>query len=141
MDEVDSRIIGELRRNARISFSALGAVIGLSTNATAHRVRKLEASGVIQGYRVILADDLPDQGAGLEAYIDVRLDPGTDSEEFLRATRLMGAVRDAVHVTGPYDYLLHVVVPDTGALDRLLRTLKRDAGAGQTQTRLALRSG
>ena len=46
---------------------------------------------------------------------------------------------DAVHVTGSYDYLLHAVVADPAALDLLVRRLKREAGAGQTFTRLALR--
>ena len=49
------------------------------------------------------------------------------------------AVLDAAHVTGPYDYHLHVRVRDMGALDALLRTLKKTGSAAQTQTRLALR--
>lgn len=49
-------------------------------------------------------------------------------------------IDDAVHVTGPYDYLLHIRVCDTADLDRLLRRLKTSAEAAQTQTRIALRS-
>ena len=44
-----------------------------------------------------------------------------------------------MHVTGSYDYLLHAVVADPAALDLFVRRLKREAGAGQTFTRLALR--
>ncbi|QBE48887.1 Lrp/AsnC ligand binding domain-containing protein [Leucobacter triazinivorans] len=57
-----------------------------------------------------------------------------------RSSAFFAEVVDAVHVTGPYDYLLRVRVRDTSALDRLLRLLKKDAGVAQTQTRLALRS-
>ena len=48
-------------------------------------------------------------------------------------------VLDAVHMTGGYDYLLHAVVADPAALDHLVRRLKRETGADQTFTRLALR--
>ncbi|MET4637882.1 Lrp/AsnC family transcriptional regulator [Mycetocola sp. 2940] len=142
MDDIDSKILGLLRENGRITFGALGSMVGLSTNAAAARVRKLERSGVILGYRAVIADDAPDarlHGVGLEAFIDVRLRPDSDSDAFLAFVEDLSPVRDAVHVTGPYDYLLHVVVGDTEHLDALLRRLKTEAGAAQTQTRLALR--
>ena len=141
MDDIDGEILGHLRTNGRISFSELGALVGLSTNAAAARVRKLESSGVILGYRAVVAGDVPGSGhgLGLEAFIDVRLRPDADSDAFLAFVEKLPSVRDAVHVTGPYDYLLHVLVDDTGQLDALLRRLKTEASAAQTQTRLALR--
>lgn len=139
MDGIDEQIVGILRSDGRASFSAIGRQVGLSTNAVAVRVRRLEGKGVIVGYQAVLASDFPDSGAGLEAFIDVRLDPDRDSEEFLVWTIGVREIIDAVHVTGPYDYLLRVRARDTTALDALLRVLKREAGAAQTQTRLALR--
>ncbi len=140
MDAKDSGIIDVLRTDGRASFSEIGRRIGLSTNATAARVRRLEEAGVILGYRVVLGSEVAtDPAEGLEAFIDVRLEPGSDSEGFLDWTRRIPEIRDAVHVTGAYDYLLHIRVSGTPTLDRLLRRLKNDAGATHTQTRLALR--
>lgn len=139
MDAIDEAILSILTREARISFSDLGRRIGLSTNAAAARMRRLENDGVIVGYQAILASDLPAAGPQLEAYIDVRLGAEADSGAFLAWIRTAPPVRDAVHVTGSYDYLVHVVVPNTKALDQLLRRLKSEGGAAQTQTRLALR--
>jgi Lrp/AsnC family leucine-responsive transcriptional regulator len=139
VDALDSEIIDVLRADGRISFSELGRRIGLSTNATAARVRRLEHSGVITGYRAILGADAPVAEDGLEAFIDVRLDPARKSEEFLEWTRRIPEIRDAVHVTGAYDYLVHIRVAGTAALDRLLRSMKNEGGATHTQTRLALR--
>lgn len=138
MDATDDRILGILRNEARITFSELGRRIGLGTNAAAARVRRLEADGVIAGYRAVLGGEAPAAG-GLEAFIDVRLRPETDSAAFLKWASAEPVVRDAVHVTGPYDYILHIGVPTTKALDLLLQRLKTTAGAAQTQTRLALR--
>ncbi|WP_291057544.1 Lrp/AsnC family transcriptional regulator [Herbiconiux sp.] len=139
MDRMDSEIIDVLRVNGRASFSEIGRRVGLSTNATAARVRRLETAGVILGYRVVLDAESVDPADGLEAFVDVRLAAGHDSEEFLSWSRRIPEIRDAVHVTGSYDYLLHIRVTGTTALDRLLRSLKNDGGASHTQTRLALR--
>ncbi|MBD7994830.1 Lrp/AsnC family transcriptional regulator [Arthrobacter sp. Sa2CUA1] len=139
MDALDSAILGILRNDARISYAELGRRIGLSTNAAAARIRRLETSGVILGYRAVLGSETPAAGPGLQAFIDVRLKPETESRSFLEWSRTDPAVQDAVHVTGPYDYLLRVSVPSMKALDELLHRLKTDSGAIQTQTRLALR--
>jgi Lrp/AsnC family leucine-responsive transcriptional regulator len=140
MDPLDSDILGELGRNARISFSDLGRAVGLSTNATAARVRRLEASGIIRGYTTVLDPDAGHGSHRLEVFIDVRLGDGVSAEHFLGAAGRLSAIDDAVHITGDYDYLVHAWCADTSALDGLLRSLKRDAGAVQTQTRIALRS-
>lgn len=139
MDAVDREIIAILRGDGRASFSEIGRRIGLSTNATAARVRRLEHEEVIVGYRAVLASDAAEPAGGLEAFVDVRLAEGRDSEAFLAWALRIPEIRDAVHVTGAYDYLVHLRVSGTPALDRLLRSLKTDGGATLTQTRLALR--
>ena len=79
--------------------------------------------------------------SSLEVFIDVRLDASTDFEAFSKRLAAFREVADTVHMTGPFDALVHAFVPDTGALDTFLGRLKRECGAGQTQTRVALRSG
>ncbi|WP_338885990.1 Lrp/AsnC family transcriptional regulator [Rhodococcus sovatensis] len=140
MDGVDKHILGLLRENARCSFSELGRLVGLSTNATAARVRKLETEGVILGYTLLEGQNAAGPRGGLEVFIDVRLDPAVDYDTFTRRIELVRQVVEAIHMTGPYDYLLRAYVPDTGALDLLLRRLKSECGAAQTQTRVALRA-
>ena len=141
MDRIDGAMLGALERNARVSFSELGREVGLSANAAAARVRRLENDGVIVGYTTIVAGDAQRAVASLEVFIDVRLDGSTDFDAFARRLSVFGEVADTVHMTGPYDALIHAYVPDTGALDVFLGRLKRECGAAQTQTRVALRSG
>ena len=50
-DTYDSRILAELQRDARITMAELGRRVHLSQPAVTERVRKLEMSGVIKGYR------------------------------------------------------------------------------------------
>lgn len=114
-------------------------MVGLSTNAVAARVRRMEADGTIGGYTVVTGRSASVPVGGLEVFIDIRLDAATDYDTFTRSIGSMPQVVDAVHMTGPYDYLLRAHTPDTAALDQLLRRLKNECGAAQTQTRLALR--
>lgn len=139
MDPIDEAILRELTLDGRLPYSDLGERVGLSPNAAANRVRRLVDSGTIRGFTVLTGSSasLP---AGLEVFVEVRMADGTTNEEFTAAlARGFPQVLDAVHVTGSYDYLLHAVVADPSALDQLVRRLKREAGAGQTFTRLALR--
>lgn len=141
MDALDREIVSELTRNARVSFSDLGREVGLSANAAAARVRRLENDGVIVGYTTIVAGDAQRAAAALEVFVDVRLDGSTDFDAFALRLSAFGEVADAVHMTGPYDALVHAYVTETGALDVFLGRIKRECGAVQTQTRVALRRG
>ena len=139
MDAIDEHILEILAVDGRASFSSIGHAVGLSTNATAARIRRLEREGVIVGYRAVLADERADPTAGIEAFIDVRLAPTAESDDFLEWVQRQPPVIDAAHVTGPYDYLLRIRVRDMPALDALLRILKSEGSVAQTQTRIALR--
>jgi Lrp/AsnC family leucine-responsive transcriptional regulator len=139
VDATDREILGLLRENARFSFSEIGRRVRLSTNAVAARVRRMEQDGVIAGYTVLTGQDTPGPRGGLEVFVDVRLDNQTDYDAFTGHIAAIDQIVEAIHMTGPFDYLLHAFVPDTGALDTLLRRLKKDCGAAQTQTRVALR--
>jgi len=140
VDPIDEIILGILQQDGRASFSDLGRQVGLSTNAAAARVRKLEATGVILGYRAVLAAEAPGAPVGIETFIDVRLLPGQDSDDFLAWARSERLIAEAIHLTGPYDYLVRARVHDTAELDRLLHRMKSGAGVAQTQTRIALGS-
>lgn len=51
LDEVDWRLVAELQSDGRLSYKELGRRVNLSAPAVAERVRRLEESGVITGYR------------------------------------------------------------------------------------------
>ncbi|MEU0990834.1 Lrp/AsnC family transcriptional regulator [Streptomyces sp. NPDC005953] len=139
MDRIDGEILGVLQGDARISYRDLGVRVGLSANAAADRVRRMVRSGVIQGFTT-LVDPTADHRAGLMVFIDITLRLDTSNEEFERVALRLPGITEVVHVTGAHDYLVRARVADPAALDALLRTLKREAGVAQSQTRIALRA-
>ena len=136
LDAIDRNLLRHLVADGRASYQELGKAIGLSPTATADRVRRLQRSGVIRGYRAVVAAE--SMGRTVEAAIDVRLEPGADRNRFAEVLRSMPAVVEAVHVTGAYDYLLRVFCTGTAELDAILTDLKEQAGVVDSQTRLLL---
>lgn len=68
----------------------------------------------------------------------MRLVNGADRDAFADVLRRHPAFIEAVHVTGHFDYTLHVFCVGTSELDRLLAVLKQEAGVVESQTRLLL---
>ncbi len=136
LDELDRDLLAALVADGRATYQELGRTIGLSATATADRVRRLRATGVIKGFRAVIAAE--PLGRTVEAAIDVRLEPGADRNRFAEVLRSMPAVVEAVHVTGAYDYLLRVFCTGTAELDSILTELKERGGVVDSQTRLLL---
>ena len=137
MDEIDDRILGILATNGRASFAALGEAVGLSPHGTADRVRKLERDGVITGYTARI--DPAGVGRSLDAFIDVRLLPTTDPEQFERRAAKLASVREMAFLTGRFDYMLRVACRDADDLNQTVRAI-RQGGAASTETRIVLRA-
>src|ERR687883_297751 len=74
IDPVNLRILTELQGEPRLTMTELGRRVGLSSPAVTERVRRLEETGVIKGYRL----DLNPAALGLPiaAYIRIRPNPG-----------------------------------------------------------------
>ena len=139
IDEIDRRILRVLQTDGRMSFKDLGREVGLSANATGVRVGRLLADGVITGVHAQVDHAL--LGRGLEAYVDCWLS-GRDEEHWDHFERHIAAddrVIDATHITGKVDFRLRVVVASPTELDEFLRSLKREGGVAETDSRLILR--
>ncbi|HEY2059828.1 MAG TPA: Lrp/AsnC family transcriptional regulator [Amycolatopsis sp.] len=117
MDEVDRSILAVLETDGRISNAELAARVGLSPSPCLRRVRRLEETGVIRGYRAVL--DPAAVGRGLRVFAGVRLvrHGRADVVAFERAVVRLPGVVHCHHVTGDYDYLLHVEVADLPAYE------------------------
>ena len=132
LDGVDWRILTELQENARLSFSELGRRVGMTAPAVAERVRRLEESGVIRGYRLEL--DVERLGLPLQALVRLA-NRSTPSQEIIRTVNELPEVLECHHVTGEDCYVLRVAVPSMHQLEILLERLMR---FGSTTTSIVI---
>jgi len=115
-DRIDRSILAYLQHDARISNKELSAKVGLAPSSCLARVRRLEASGALQGYHAEV--DPRVYGVTLEALIAIRLEKHarTAIAAFERHIGTLPEVRGAFHVAGANDYLVHVAVRDADHL-------------------------
>jgi len=136
LDDVDREILRLLRDDGRAAYRTLGEAVGLSSNAVADRVRRMQRAGVIAGFTVVINPTALQQA--LEAIIDVQLEPGQDDPGFEEAIARLPNILEDVHLTGPTDHQLRVACRDVSDLNQLLRTLKQTRGVRHTDTRVIL---
>ena len=121
LDRYDRRILELLQREGRISNQELADRVSLSPSACLRRVRALEESGLITGYRAIL--DARRLGLSLTALLHISMDSHTP-ERFARfeaEVARIGEVLECLLVTGQSaDYQLKIVVTDMDAYQELL---------------------
>lgn len=86
------------------------------------RIRRLEEKGVIRGYQAII--DPKRLGLGIQAFISVTLNRHEAEciRRFEEGVREIALVRACYHLTGRFDYLLHVAVGDLEQLGTLVKT-------------------
>lgn len=121
MDSKDRQIIRVLQRNGRATNLEIAAEVNLSPSPCLRRMRLLEESGAIQGYRVIV--DAKAYGLPVTVFIRIRLE--RHSAELVRhfetKVRALDEVLECHLMTGPADYLLRVVVSGLDAYEDFIR--------------------
>ncbi len=108
LDQFDQAILTALAEDGRISVTDLARKIGLSKSPTQARLKRLEADGIITGYRAML--DPIRLGLDHVAFVEVRL---TDTREkalaeFNAAVRKVAEIEQAHMIASNFDYLLKI---------------------------------
>ena len=135
MDALDLKILGCLKENARANATEIGSRINLSTSAVIERIRKMETSGLIRQYTLLLD---PRQEASLAAFINVRLEHPKFYEGFVEAVKAHGSVSECYYVAGEFDFILKAVITGEQTLERVLNDVKSIPGVSLTRTSVVL---
>lgn len=119
MDRIDRNILAELQGDGRLSVTELADRVGLSLSPCHRRVKALEDSGVIKGYRAHLAPEAV--GLNFSALVFVTIKEGTRDAVSAFETALLDIVQvvEAQRLFGDPDYLLHVITRDLPAFQKL----------------------
>ncbi len=120
LDAMDRKILRELTANARLPTAELARRVGLSKTPVAARIKAMEDSGLISGYRVQLSP--LKLGLTHVTYVQVSLSDTRERalREFNAAVRAIPEIEECYMIAGGFDYLLKVRSRDIGEYRRVM---------------------
>ena len=120
MDKFDARILSELQRDGRISWSKLASKINLSASACQRRVESLIERGVIDNFTVNLNEAA--LGHHVKAFVAVNIDRQKTklAQDFRRRVREHPQVQSCHMISGGIDFMLEVVATDLDAFGNFI---------------------
>jgi DNA-binding Lrp family transcriptional regulator len=141
MDGLDRAIIAELEQDGRLTNVNLAARVGLTTGPCLRRVQRLEATGVIRGYRAII--DPAAIGRGFEVLLDVDLfaQDAATVESFESILAAAPEIIELRRLFGKPDYFVRVAVADLSAYETFLSyRVMTIPGVGRVHSRFAMKN-
>jgi Lrp/AsnC family transcriptional regulator, leucine-responsive regulatory protein len=136
MDDIDISILQLLQQNARMTVSDIGSVINLSIPAVSERIKKLEASGIVQQYTAII--NPAKFKKHLTAIIFISLERPKFTEMFLEFVQAEDEILECHYLAGDFDYAIKVMTESTSTLENLLGKIKSVQGIQKTRTTVVL---
>jgi len=136
-DAIDAASVREVSQDARATLADLSAAVGLSVSAVQTRLRRLEARGVITGYRALV--DAEAVGKPMAAFIEITpLDPAQpdNAPELLEH---LSEIEACHSIAGDASYILLVRVASPRHLESLIRDI-RSAASVNTRTTVVLQT-
>jgi len=132
VDSLNWQILDSLQKNARLSFAEIGRKVGLTSPAVAERVKKMEDSGVIKGYKAQVS--YHKTGHQLKAVITLRAFMGR-LKPFLEKVKEFKEVINCYRITGNENIIMEVVLYDQSHLEEFIDKL---ITYGETKTHIIL---
>lgn len=112
LDETDRQILKFLQEDAKLTTKELATRLNLSPTPVYERIRRLENDGVIKKYVALVNRELI--GMNLMVLCNIRLKEHERQAgmKFVNAIREMSEVVECLNISGDYDFMIKVVVPD-----------------------------
>ncbi|ALX15818.1 AsnC family transcriptional regulator [Burkholderia cepacia JBK9] len=132
MDDLDWKILALLQANGRISYTELARQVHLSVPAVTERVKRLEASGVVEGYTARINPAAA--GYPVSALIGITV-PQPAKAKFLKLLESIPEVVECRHVTGADSYVMRFVATSMTHLEQLIERINL---YGETRTSIVM---
>ncbi|OZG73128.1 AsnC family transcriptional regulator [Hahella sp. CCB-MM4] len=134
MDRFDEKIIQLLRENARQSVSSIADKVNLSRSAVTDRIRKLEETGIIRGYQVLLSSGAQDD---VIVYLEISYN-NTQCAEIASQLRRIPEIKVCHGVAGDTDMMLTVKAKSMDRVTKIRETISSIKGVGYIKTHVVL---
>lgn len=138
MDNIDLQILSILKNNARIKASAIANEVNLSVSAVTERIKKLETSGIIEKYTLMV--DQKKIGNDVSAVIEVAIEHPRYIDSFISLVSSLPNIISCYCVTGDFDFVLKVIIDSSEGLEQIYRMVKGFEGVKETKTYIILKN-
>ncbi|GAA4473869.1 Lrp/AsnC ligand binding domain-containing protein [Rhodococcus olei] len=135
IDKLDAALLQQLTDDPRAQIMDLATRLGVARNTIASRMRRLEESGVVTGYRPDV--DLSVLGLSVQAFVGAELEQGR-IQAVIEELRGVPEVLEVHTTTGREDLLIRIAAPSHEELLHVLERILGLAGVAHTTTTLAL---
>lgn len=132
IDNINWKILNSLQANARQPNTQIGRNVGISSPAVSERIKKMEDSGVIQGYFTTVSPY--EAGYQLKAIITLRAFMGK-LRPFLEVVQTYDEVLNCYRITGNENIVMEVVLKNQKHLESFIDQL---IIYGETKTQIVL---
>ena len=119
-DAIDLAILEQLQDDSKITNATLAQRVGISPPSTLERVKKLEAGGVIRGYRALLDAKSVNKSISAFVHVTLRVHGAEHIRAFDESVSAFPEVQGAWHTTGEEDFMLRVLVTDMDEYERFV---------------------
>ena len=119
MDSIDRKMLALLQEDGRLTVTELATQIGLSLSPCHRRLRELERTGAIRGYRAVVDPDALGLKFHALVFVTMRQEDRETLLGFEAAVAAVPNVITAQRLFGDPDYLLRIVTEDLAAYQRL----------------------
>lgn len=141
VDALDRAIIDELEREGRLTNVDLAARVGLTPGPCLRRVQRLEASGVIRGYRAVVDPAATGRGFEVILHVDLATQEASVVENFEREVAAPDEVVEFKRLFGTPDYFLRVAAADLAAYEEFLtQRVMSVRGVGKVSSHFAMKN-
>ena len=138
MDGMDIKILNCLKKNAREKASEISKEIHLAVSTVIERIRKMESSGIIQSYTIIL--DEKQLGNDVTALMEVSLEHPKYYDAFTEMIQSNPNIVSCYYMTGDFDFILKIICKSSEHLENIHRTIKGQNGVSATRTHYVLKN-
>jgi Lrp/AsnC family leucine-responsive transcriptional regulator len=142
VDKLDRAILFQLQLDGRLANTELADRVGLTPSPCLRRVRNLEQSGVILGYRAVIDPATVDRGFQVLLHVTMEVKARKETMEAFEAQVVeMDEIIECRRMFGDPDYLLWVAVENLAAYEDLYMTkLVGLPGVARTVSQLTMRT-
>jgi len=132
IDSLNWKILKCLQRNARQSNAEIGREVGVSSPAVSERIKKMEDSGIIEGFKASIS--AYEVGYQLKAIITLRAFMGM-LKPFLEKVKTYPEVLNCYRITGNENFVMEVALKDQKHLEQFIDQV---IVYGETKTQIVL---